>query len=339
MARMESAAARMRRCGRCNGFDAVRLGLAIAIIAFHSITLAHGNADAMPEILQAAARLILPAFFALSGFLVAGSLARAASLREFMLLRVLRLMPALSVVVAATALLLGPLLTILPLRDYIRDPHLPIYFRNIWGQPEFLLPGVFSHNPRAGVVNGTLWTIPLEMACYVALAGLALMARMRRLALAVPTFILLVPGLGLANQDFFASFALGAVLFMMRSRLPLDAALGLGALVLAVALEAWVPAIPLVALPLSYTVVWLGCRRIPRWMMPGDYSYGLYLCAYPLQQTMLVLMPGQGWLANFLSGCLAGLACAMLLWHGVERPVLARKHELIARLDGRLARA
>src|SRR5437588_11263295 len=99
MAQIESAAARMSQPGRCNGFAGLRAGLALSIVAFHSVTLTQGNADAMPPILQAAARLILPGFFALSGFLVAGSLARCASLREFLLLRALRLLPALSLVV------------------------------------------------------------------------------------------------------------------------------------------------------------------------------------------------------------------------------------------------
>jgi peptidoglycan/LPS O-acetylase OafA/YrhL len=73
MAPVESAAARMRRQGLCNGFGAVRLGLACAIVAFHSVTLTHGSGNAMPPMVQAAARLILPAFFALSGFLVAAA--------------------------------------------------------------------------------------------------------------------------------------------------------------------------------------------------------------------------------------------------------------------------
>lgn len=338
MARIESAALRLCR-GRCNGFDGLRLMLATGIVAFHSVTLTHGSADAMPPMVQAAARLILPGFFALSGFLVAGSMARSASLREFMLLRLVRLLPALSLVVAATALLLGPLMTHLPLRDYLRDPLLPAYFRNVWGQPQFYLPGLFAANPRPGVVNGTLWTIPLELVCYIVLAALALLPGAKRLVLAVPVCILLIPGLGPANQDFFASFALGALLFALRAWLPLHGLMGLGAIAAALLLEYRFPATPLVALPLAYAVVWLGCRRIPSWLTRGDYSYGLYLCAYPLQQMLLAVMPGQAWTANLAMGWMLGLGGAMLLWHAVERPILDRKHEWIARLGGRLVRA
>ncbi len=327
------------RQSRNNGFDLVRLGLAASIVAFHSFTLTHGSAEAMPQMIQAAARLILPAFFALSGFLVAGSLARSASLREFLLLRLLRLLPALSLVVSVTALLLGPLLTVSALGDYFRDPLVPLYFRNIWGQSEFHLPGVFAANPRPGVVNGTLWTIPLEMACYVALAGLALSPGPRRCALLAPIFVLLVPGLGLPNQDFFASFALGTLLFAARSRLPRHGLWGPGSIAAALLLEYWIPALPLVAVPLSYGVIWLGSRSVPAWATRGDYSYGLYLCAYPLQQMLVAAVPGQNWKVNLALALPLGLGCAMLLWHGIERPVLDRKHELIARLQAGLARA
>jgi peptidoglycan/LPS O-acetylase OafA/YrhL len=334
---MGTAAARMRPHG--NGFGGLRLALAGGIVAFHSVTLTHGGGDAMPLFAQAAARLILPAFFALSGFLVAGSLARAESLREFLLLRLIRLLPALSLVVAMTALVLGPLLTDLSWRDYFRDPLLPDYFRNVWGQPQYALPGLFLHNPRAGIVNGALWTIPLEAACYVVLAGSMLLSGLKQLVPVAMACVLLVPGLGLPNQDFFASFALGVLLYRLGDRLIRHPLLGLGAVAAALFVEYRFAYTPLVAVPLAYGVIWLGCLRIPPWMTRADYSYGLYLCAYPLQQALVTAMPAQGWLGNLMTGWFLGLGAAMLLWHGVEAPILTRKHELIARLGGRLVRA
>jgi peptidoglycan/LPS O-acetylase OafA/YrhL len=116
--------------------------------------------------------------------------------------------------VAASALLLGPLATSLQLGDYFRDPLLPRYFLNVWGAPQFALPGVFATNPRAGIVNGALWTIPLEMVCYVLLAlCLALVRQRFRLAItALAAAILLMPWWSLPWQDLFAAFAMGALL-------------------------------------------------------------------------------------------------------------------------------
>lgn len=87
----DTLAIRQRSLGRDNAFGLLRLTLATGIVAFHSVTLTQGSADALSPLLQAVGRLILPAFFALSGFLVAASFDRAVSVREFLLLRLLRL--------------------------------------------------------------------------------------------------------------------------------------------------------------------------------------------------------------------------------------------------------
>jgi peptidoglycan/LPS O-acetylase OafA/YrhL len=73
-------------------------------------------------------------FFALSGFLVAGSLARSASLFEFFSLRVLRLGPAFGVAVLLTSVILGPMLTMCPLQTYFSDPAFFRYLKTLQAQ-------------------------------------------------------------------------------------------------------------------------------------------------------------------------------------------------------------
>ena len=109
-------------CGRACGFDSLRLGLAFAILAFHSVTITQGSAAAIPAPVLAAARLILPMFFAMSGFLVAASLKRSGSLLEFAALRLLRLVPGLLTVVLLTALVLGPVLAEIDPLHYFASP-------------------------------------------------------------------------------------------------------------------------------------------------------------------------------------------------------------------------
>jgi peptidoglycan/LPS O-acetylase OafA/YrhL len=62
-------------------------------------------------------------FFALSGFLVTGSAIRTRSVRTFLTFRFLRIFPALATEVTLSAVILGPLLTTLPLKDYVSDHH------------------------------------------------------------------------------------------------------------------------------------------------------------------------------------------------------------------------
>lgn len=328
----ESLAVRAARHRRCNGFDALRLMLAAGIVAFHSYSLGHDVISGMAWQAQVAARLILPAFFIISGFLVAGSLERCAGLGEFLFLRALRILPALTVVVGATALVAGPLLSGLPARRYFADPAVAAYLQNILALPHFALPGVFEGNIRAGVVNGALWTIQLEFLCYLLLAGLALLARGRALTLllAASALLLLSPlHLPLPARDLLACFAAGALLHRLARHVILHPLMALAALAAAFWLVTDPAHLSWAVLPLAYGTLWLGTRRLPEVLTRHDYSYGLYLTAYPLQQMLLSLHPWPWWQLLALSLPAAG-ALSALLWHGLERPLLARKHSLFA---------
>jgi peptidoglycan/LPS O-acetylase OafA/YrhL len=89
---------------------------------------------------------MVPAFFALSGFLVTGSALRLRATAPFLTFRVLRILPALLVEVTLSALILGALFTTLPLKSYFSDPQFFRYFGNIVGLITFHLPGVFESN-------------------------------------------------------------------------------------------------------------------------------------------------------------------------------------------------
>jgi peptidoglycan/LPS O-acetylase OafA/YrhL len=344
MARAPTIAARAQALGRANGFDGLRFLLALGIVVFHCYTLTRGGTWGMAWPLETAARLILPAFFILSGYLVASSLARCETAREFLLLRLLRIVPALTAVTIASVLLIGPLLTSSDLRAYFSDPRVPAYLQNILGLQRFQLPGLFQTNPRAAIVNGSLWTIQLEMICYGLLAALSLLSRGRvfNLLLVVWAGLLLfpnIPFLGLAlawlpAKDLVLGFAAGALLHRHAGRIVLNPLAGAASLLLAFCLVGSAGRADLAVLPLAYGVIWLATRQIPTCCTRADYSYGLYLAAYPLQQAVIHLFPGIAWWGVLAAALPAALFCAALLWHGVERPLLTRKHEIIARLTG-----
>src|ERR1700733_12268804 len=96
-----SIAARIAQTGgHASGFDYMRLCLAPSIVCQHAGMTSYGmHADV--ALFESPARplfrFILPAFFALSGFLVAGSQERSRTLLMFLGLRVLRINPALAV--------------------------------------------------------------------------------------------------------------------------------------------------------------------------------------------------------------------------------------------------
>lgn len=166
--------------GRPSGFDYMRLVLASCVIIWHSFSVSDAGYGLVFDYLGVFGEflfpLILGMFFALSGFLVAGSLDRCKSLVSFMGLRAIRIYPALVMEVALSAFIIGPWLTSVSLGDYFSSHVFFSYLLNAIGDIHFQLPGLFLDNPKRNIVNNQLWTVPWELACYVVLAALCLSA-------------------------------------------------------------------------------------------------------------------------------------------------------------------
>ena len=296
-------------------------------------------------------------FFALSGFLVTASLERTQSLVVFLWFRALRIVPALAVEVTLSALLVGPLVTDRSLVDYFGDPAFGRYFLNIVGLIHYVLPGVFTNNPWPDIVNGSLWTVPYELECYVALAVASTLTLVRRprlmTALAVLTSVIFfaffrkatvvdlavdpVPG-----RMLVICFMSGAALQAARSIVPCSTLLAAACAAIAVVLLARPDTQFLAAVPTSYLTVWLGLRDPPRAFIlrSGDYSYGIYLYGFVIQQLVIQLLGDRlgSSLAAFAVALPACVAVAVLSWHAVERPALKLKRSIPARERHRPAR-
>jgi peptidoglycan/LPS O-acetylase OafA/YrhL len=338
--------------GRTTGFDYLRAGLSISVIAFHSVLTSYGEAYTRvvwngwwrPFI-----AVILPAFFALSGFLVSASLVRSKTIQEFLTLRVVRLVPALFFEVTISALILGPLLTVFTLRDYFASPLFRAYWLNIVGYIHFQLPGLFRDNPDPNMVNRQLWTIPVELKCYLAITGISLIGFSRKkwrmlalLALCIAAF----PVIDLAKgQDPFGidnvpakvmieSFLAGVTIFLFKDDLPLSRGLFLLSAALTFLCLSNRYASYVASIPTAYLTVYLGLTNTPRTLVSriGDYSYGLYIYGYAIQQAYAFLFPGfRIWWANIAASLTVAFLCAALSWHLLEKPVLEnRKHAVAA---------
>lgn len=337
-----------RIIGRTSGFDYLRIALSLSIILWHGISLSYG-----PDVeiawwrgpLGTTMHFVLPMFFALSGFLVAGSIDRCPTLISFFGLRILRIVPALAVEVTLSALLFGPLLTSYSLSDYFGDPLFARYFLNMLGDIHYLLPGLFVSNPISATVNAQLWTIPFELQCYLAIGGLATAAVLRR------RWLLLA--MVLAGQAIWAwqayslrdnggsggasgpvlviSFLVGIVFFLYRDKIRLSPGFFLVALVAGWILSGLPHGAYYLPIPATYITVYLGLLnpRPIRLVASGDYSYGLYLYGYPLQQAAASIGPGmQHWWVNIALALPAAFIIAILSWHCIERPMLALRRHL-----------
>ncbi len=352
--------------GRENNFDVLRLGAATAVLLSHSFVVT-GRAEPLIGHWPLGT-LGVEIFFAISGFLIAMSWWRRPGLRSFFVRRGLRIMPALIVTVMVSAFLLGPLVTTRTTSEYTGAAATPEYVTDnvvavgtagVAHHVALDLPGVFESNPDRSV-NRSLWTLPIEAEAYVILALIGLAGLLTgSVALVAGGFFLLsvapagvtdlpVIGSGLdflrgsdgLTAHFVALFFMAALLYRCRSRIPLRfdlAALALGALVLSLGTPAERPvlliSIPYLVLVAAYRTP-DGLRRLTR---PGDLSYGIYLLAFPVQQTIVWLWAGS--LPSPLAVAAIALPVTYLLafasWHGLEKRALVLKH----RLSGRKARS
>jgi peptidoglycan/LPS O-acetylase OafA/YrhL len=339
--------------GHPSGFDYLRLVLAVSVIVMHTMTVCYG-VDALTAIFMTPARpvlfVVVPAFFAISGFLVAASFQRVNNIPVFLALRALRILPALLCVVLISTFLLGPVLTDLPLGAYVTDQMTRLYCWGAFGFVQYFLPGMFSHHPDA-TVNASLWTIPWEMKCYLLLPVIGMTTLLSRprvmgvatLALNVVAYIWShhlghleawdKPG----GSFLISCFFWGVVLYINRHEIFYSRWICAGATVVAYISILWSPEMAYLApLPIAYASIYLGLQNPGRIsLIKGrDLSYGTYLYGWPVQQTILDLMPYGGiWYFNLVMSLVVTTFVAWLSWTFVESRALARKRQVARLID------
>jgi peptidoglycan/LPS O-acetylase OafA/YrhL len=339
--------------GATSGFDYLRIALAVSVLVFHSAVSTYGNDSFLWERpWRAVVSIILPMFFSLSGFLVAGSYFRSASLREFITARFFRIFPALAVETILSALILGAAFSAFPLHDYFSDRLFFRYFMNLFGNVQFFLPGVFEDNPLPRIVNQSLWTVPYELECYVALTIAAVVGAIRYPKFFASAVFLLIFMLIAYNtvmgrltigriepRLLVVSFLVGVTLYVWRERIPSSPPLAIFTLVVSVATLEMTNAIYYFSpIPIAYLTVWLGLRSLPpSWIVSsGDYSYGIYLYAFPFQQTYVLLFPEHRvWWLNVAFALSSSFIFAIMSWKWIEKPFLKLRHSRIAKISWR----
>lgn len=333
--------------GRNNNFHLLRLIAASAVLLSHSFPLATGDRHTEP--LRAAygctfGSIAVDLFFLISGMLVTMSLVRRSSAADFTKARFFRIWPGLIVAVLLTVLVLGPVFTTVPLSTYFTAKETARYLYlnlSLFKGVAYVLPGVFATNAWPSAINGSLWTLPSEVRCYVALLAIWVLLKplkrpgSLRWALAcawVALFASVAWSLRTmtiedAPARLWLMFCSGAMLYLLRDRIVLSWA-GLLAVIVVVAITAghgvafgivYCLALPYAMLCAAYlpSGVFLQYNRL------GDYSYGVYIYAYPVQQTLMHLWPTLGPIALFGTAMPLTLVPAILSWHFIEKPATA----------------
>jgi peptidoglycan/LPS O-acetylase OafA/YrhL len=339
---------------RGNNFDVLRLLAASLVLFSHSYALTN-SAEPFADVSGwTLGEVGVVMFFAMSGFLIAKSWSDQPRLAPFSVKRGLRLLPALVVAVSVTVFVVGPIFTTLPLSTYFSDPTTWVY----WVRSSLLitffgtLPGVFEDNPYPDAVNGSLWTLPVEACCYAMAAALGTLGLLRRsgVLLAFAGLLLLfvtplsplsgTPAGGTTGGNLTlvvmlgATFVLGNLAHSVRGRLHLSWVF-VGVLVaiwVATWGGEWTKVTGVLAIAFAVLVF---AFRTPGWLRrltaPGDVSYGIYVYAFPVQQSVAAIWPGVAPLAMFAIAFPVTYVLAFASWRFVERPALALKRVLAPR--------
>lgn len=337
-----------------NNFDFLRLLFAVFVIITHAQPLSSRTEGdwlmTLTDDQVCFSYIGVRGFFIISGFLIFQSLVRSKNLLDYFWKRVLRLFPALFVVLALT-LALGPLWYDAAAGggSYLQNPTVRSYFpRNFTLLlPQFAIDGFFEGNPKRGSVNGSLWTIGYEFTCYAALAVLYFLrqrpAWIKAILLAIwgmlfvtnVFFIQHLKGVGLflnANDlvelgIYFVGGALLAVFDFERFRYNAVATIAAAVLlIVSLATHTYAYGFQFAFLPLL--AMGIGTRSTPGLNSIGekigDLSYGIYLYAFPVMQ-ILVFYFKLGSLSLMISATLVSAVLGFASWHLVEKRALRLK--------------
>lgn len=336
--------------GRDNNFNLIRIIAAFAVLVNHSFALAIGTVNAQPTLFNITlGRVALDALFITSGFLVTASLLKRQDTIEFVVARILRLYPALLVMQVLVVFGLGFFFTTAGRASYLTSAHTFLFWikgSTLVAGVDQTLPGVFQNNPLKNYVNGSLWTMPYETGLYGILLGLWLVlgivpgGRLRALKVtvvgcaAVAALLYIFSYLYMTGESivlrFFVSYFSGAAFYVLKDRIVLSRRVFWSMIVGAVTLSffgervffvAYVLVLPYVLLYIAY--VPSGLVRI--YNQVGDYSYGVYIYTWPVQQSIAALVPGVSVLAMGLFSAGITIMLAALSWHLIERRALQLK--------------
>ncbi|MEV8436369.1 acyltransferase [Actinosynnema sp. NPDC051121] len=337
-----------------DGFGTVRLFAAFFVIIDHAAPLTKSGGSILPTRFGVdLGAVTVSAFMAMSGFLVIRSWERDPHLWRFAVKRALRIMPGLVVVVCLSALVLGPVLTTLSTGAYFDHPSTWTFITNnlrVFPQ-QYVLPGVFADNPYPNAVNGSLWSLPVEVLGYSLIAVFGLLGAVKRrwivlvaaFALAVvfqrlltnqlvlPKVLLMVPTVPLVQ--YLAVYCVGMLAYLYRDKIRYS---WFGVLV-CVAVEyvmhasAMTEVTRLVTVP--YVVLAIGTLLPEKLWLPSAVtmsSYGVYLYGFPTEQFVVHLGVESKWLVALFSVPIA-FVLGMLSWHLIESPGMKLRKVLLRR--------
>ena len=337
--------------GKSNNLNIIRIIAASLVLFSHSFTVVTGDLSKEPLRVNFGITLgsiAVDVFLIISGLLVTTSLVKGKNPVEFIKGRILRIWPGLTVSFILTVYVLGAFVTKSDPEAYFLSSPAFIYFYKglLLSQSTSFIPGVFTNNPAGPGFNASLWTLAVEVRMYTYLLLTWLVSRLagkRKESLFFCTILFifihyaarhfgeLTGAVENSSARLPFMFFCGSLLTLTSKKIILSPEISAVAILLLVFATVqgreiffiiYSLTLPFLVIFFSYSIDGI----IRRYNSVGDYSFGLYIYAWPIQQALMVFFPKIGVAENQIAAFVLTLLVAILSWRFVEKPALEFKH-------------
>jgi peptidoglycan/LPS O-acetylase OafA/YrhL len=252
------------------------------------------------------------------------------------------------VVVILSIIILGPIVTSLSVDKYFMSRDTWLYLSNIFLYARFSLPGVFTDNFYPNVVNGSLWSLTIEFIMYLLLLVLAIYSKNTKYLFILITLVFCIIRVTIIDKidrnivvygaDIRQIFICG-VYFMVGicfERYRIDKYFNIYSFCIIFIVWYSLSNFQNLFFIASFFCLPFLCLAFgaSNWLLlsifsKNDYSYGIYIYAFPIQQLVSYYFDGISFISYLLLTICIIIIFAVLSWHLVEKPFLLLKQRLL----------
>ncbi len=293
---------------RSNNLNLVKFIAALFVIISHAYPLCKGAEynDILSDLSRnsiAFGSLAVAIFFMSSGFFVTKSLLKSKDSKKYLHNRFIRIFPPLWFTLIVCILVCGLFFSTYSLGKYFLSSDFFKYCLNFILIPIHNLPGVFMNNIYPGVINGPLWTLPIEFVCYLVLLLVYKLNLVNKKSYKYVALLVIVAFVGinlipLSIKGYIQPcflFFWGSFYWIYRDKITMNNTyflISLVAFVLLIVLGYGQVAsflfVPYLTLYIAFCLP--QCNN--RLASLGNLSYDIYLCGWPIQQMVISLFGG-----------------------------------------------